>query len=62
MTITNEKPEGIYCEDIRVFGESKSCPSLDQSQGARNPFCTELKVKLGWNIAGHILKECKEGE
>jgi hypothetical protein len=58
MPIIREKPDAIYCEDLRVFWESKSCPFLDTSQGAKEPFCTKLTKQLHWDVAGHILKEC----
>lgn len=54
------KPEGIYCQINRVFGESESCPWLDTSKGAKHPFCLILETKLGWDRAGHILKQCED--
>lgn len=59
MPITEECPKGPYCQVIRVFGESKSCPSLDETKGAQNPFCTKLGRTLSWDVAGHILKQCE---
>lgn len=52
------KPEGLYCQVNRVFGESESCPFLDESRGAKKPFCMRLEKYLGWDIAGRIIKEC----
>ena len=58
MSIIKQKPDGIYCEDLRVFWDSKSCPFLDESRGARQPLCTKLGKGLDWDVAGHILKKC----
>ena len=59
LVIAKQKPLGIYCEQISMFSESKICPFLDERYGARRPFCIKLKKYLGWDIAGHILKECE---
>jgi hypothetical protein len=56
--IVKQKPEGPYCQVIRMFWDSRSCPSLDESRGARHPFCLKLEKELDWDRAGHILKQC----
>jgi hypothetical protein len=60
MPIIKQKPDGIYCQDLRVFWDSKCCPFLDESRGAKHPFCTKLGKELDWDSAGHILKECED--
>ena len=57
--IRREKPEGVYCQVTRMFGESVSCPWLDESKGARHPLCLKLNKNLSWDRAGHILKGCE---
>ena len=61
MPIIKQMPDGIYCQDLRVFWDSKVCPFLDDARGARHPFCTKLGKELGWDRAGHILKQCVDG-
>lgn len=57
MGCIKEKPEGDYCEIIRVFQDSSSCPSLWLLQDdAKKPVCTKYEEYLTWDIAGHILK------
>ena len=59
MVTVKEGPEGVYCQVTRMFRESETCPWLDESKGAKHPFCFKLDKKLSWDRAGHILKECE---
>lgn len=52
---TKVVPDGDGCYILRVFGESITCPDLDDKE-VRGPRCRKYCVGLGWTVSGRILK------
>ena len=53
------KPEGPYCQVVRIFSQTETCPWLYTGLGPKKPTCLKLNKRLSWNRAGKILKECE---